>query len=278
MAKIFLSSTSKDLQAYRAEVAQAINALPGFECEQMENWGAVNAAPADYDAAKVAECDLVVLLIGAIYGECPSGSEKSFTELECEKAVELDKPRIAFVASGKFKPDLELMDSLPADDLAKRKAFKECVRQERIWAEFTDPHQLANQVTQAILKWQEEMRQAALDKFLNHTIETNSEISLRGVMQTERQVAVKLDEVYVSLKTEREVHRSSFQSIERLPPYITGADFEESVPIPGSRVRWAERAETRTEKVDLAEAVREHRRIVILGDPGAGKTTLMRFL
>ncbi len=285
MVKVFLSSTSKDLREYRAEVAKAINGLPDFECIQMEDWGAVSASPADYCDAKVAECDLFVLLIGAIYGDCPPGSDKSFTELEYLKAVELDKDRIVFVASGKFKPDLELMDSLPVDDLSKRKAFKECVSKERIWAEFSDPHQLANQITKAILKWQEELRQASLSRFLKHTIETNSEISLRGVMQTERQVAVKLDEVYVSLKTEREVRRraSKIHAGEdwkkAISEMLEDEGFDESVPIPGSRVRWLERAtETRTEKVDLAEAVRQHNRVVILGDPGAGKTTLMRFL
>ena len=290
MTKVFLSSTSKDLSDYRQKVAAAINDLADFECIQMETWGAVNARPADYDAAKVAECDLFVLLLGAIYGECKPGTEKSFTELEYDQAVELDKPRIAFSASDDCQFPRSVTKSRPAGDSERLEAFCQRVRQERIWAEFIDPHQLANQVTKAILKWQEESRQAALERFLTHTIETNSQISLRGVMQIERQVAVELDEVYVSLKTEREVQETRIgfgrMKVALLPVGKDGRllinppedDFKEIAPIPGSRVRWAERAETRTEKVDLAEAVREHRRIVILGDPGAGKTTLMRFL
>lgn len=40
MRKVFLSSTAKDLYAYRDKVAAAINRLDGFKCIRMEEFGA----------------------------------------------------------------------------------------------------------------------------------------------------------------------------------------------------------------------------------------------
>ncbi len=40
MYKVFLSSTSRDLEAYREAVHRAIDGLPGFSLVKMEDFGA----------------------------------------------------------------------------------------------------------------------------------------------------------------------------------------------------------------------------------------------
>jgi hypothetical protein len=54
MHQVFLSSTARDLTAYRDAVTDAINRL-GFHCVRMEDFGA-RAAPADdFCQAKIAK-------------------------------------------------------------------------------------------------------------------------------------------------------------------------------------------------------------------------------
>lgn len=108
-------------------------------------------------------------------------------------------------------------------------------------------------------------RALAREKYLEHIVQTNTYMDPRGIMQTHRSVTLRLDEVYVSLTVEREPDWASKRLLDR-------GDATEA-----ERLRIMAR-EPRSERVDLAHAVRESRRAVILGDPGAGKTTLTRFL
>jgi HEAT repeat protein len=88
-------------------------------------------------------------------------------------------------------------------------------------------------------------------------------------MQTERGINLPLDEVYVSLTAERRVVReSSFRG-------LLGDEDSEGTDF-GRLERKQE--SPRSVPVELEVAVSQHARLVFLGDPGAGKTTLMRFL
>lgn len=87
-------------------------------------------------------------------------------------------------------------------------------------------------------------------------------------MQTERGINLPLDEVYVSLTAERrELHSS-------LADFGLGEDDRE----PDTVKRERKQESVRSVPVELEAAVSQHARLVFLGDPGAGKTTLMRFL
>ncbi len=98
----------------------------------------------------------------------------------------------------------------------------------------------------------------------------------RGVNQTLKTVTVPLDEVYVSLVAERE-ERNDFKpapldDLERIE-----LEFGDVQP-----KGWAELTRLNRKKVSvniaLPEAVRASSRIILLGAPGSGKTTLTRFL
>jgi hypothetical protein len=47
---------------------------------------------------RVVECDLFAIILGHQHGTCPDGSEKSYTELQYDKAVGLKKTLFIFVA------------------------------------------------------------------------------------------------------------------------------------------------------------------------------------
>ena len=86
----------------------------------------------------------------------------------------------------------------------------------------------------------------------------NSYIDPRGIPQTERQVVVPLDSVYVGLTAVED------RGID------DAASFDE-------RYLLSRQAPTDEQEADLAEVLK-HSGVVLLGDPGSGKTTILRYI
>ncbi len=118
----------------------------------------------------------------------------------------------------------------------------------------------------------------ACNKYLQYLIEANSYIDPRGIMQTRRSVALKLDDVYVSLNIEPDVLTidagiARRQMLADARNMLGESEAEDKV-----HTETINEAYLRQEPIELATAVRENTRLIILGDPGTGKTTLLRFL
>src|SRR5258708_4596507 len=150
--KVFLSSTGRDLKAYREAAFRAIQGL-GLLCVRMEDFHGPAAKIEDFDDQRIAECDLFVIILGHLHGTCPEGSDKSYTELEYETAVKLDKPRFLFVAH----EDLPLPPSLRERDVkyARQRTFREQAVKGVIRDTFTSPEDLAARVVQSIANWRQ---------------------------------------------------------------------------------------------------------------------------
>jgi hypothetical protein len=131
---VFLSSTAKDLSEYREASYHAIEGLDGFHCIRMEDFGARDWVSEEFCRAKVAECDIFVGIIGHLYGSCPEGSEKSYTEMEYDSAVRSGKPRLMFVAPDDFSIPVRLIEL--DDKRKKQSSFRERVNRDRIRADF----------------------------------------------------------------------------------------------------------------------------------------------
>lgn len=143
--------------------------------------------------------------------------------------------------------------------------------------------------------------------YLDNLLKQCANLNPRGIPQTVRAVTLPLDEVYVSLTAERTMRRISLDVTHKAPYSLFVAHEERdreaiaglhalfddegeqaSLPAqPEFHIRLPDNAaqfdltnlfSTFTEKADLPKIIRESDKAVILGDPGAGKTTLMKFL
>lgn len=161
MIKVFLSSTGRDLQAYRDAVHAAIGRLDGFCCLRMEDFGAVDREPLGYCRDRVGQADVLVGVIGHLYGSTPPDDLRSFTEHEYDAAENAGLPCLMFVAPEEFPVPAGLQES---DSLRERQqAFRTRVMDERIAASFGSPTDLASRVVESLSNW---ARQRAVSKVL----------------------------------------------------------------------------------------------------------------
>jgi hypothetical protein len=105
LAKVYVSSTYTDLVEQREAVARQVAKLRGYQLVAMENYVASDQRPLQQCLDDVAACDVYVGIFAWRYGFVPPASEnpeqRSITELEYRKALELKKTCLIFLLSDK---------------------------------------------------------------------------------------------------------------------------------------------------------------------------------
>lgn len=144
----FLSSTGRDLGAFRQAVFEAVNGLDGWKCVRMEDFGARARPIHVFDAEAIGRCQLFIGILGHRYGEIPDGHAASYTEQEYAAALALGLPRLMFL-SAERPPGTQGTDE-PEAKRRKQEAFRERVRQDQLAGLFSTPAELAAQVLKAI--------------------------------------------------------------------------------------------------------------------------------
>lgn len=137
---IFLSSTYDDLKEYRQKAMEVIVSLKQTY-EGMEFFGADARTPLDVMLDKLSYCQLYIGIIGMRYGSVDKTSQKSYTEIEYEKARELGIPCLIYIideenalVAPKYVDRGELADKLDA--------FKNKLRSEHVVKRFISPESL----------------------------------------------------------------------------------------------------------------------------------------
>jgi len=173
--KVFLSSTGRDLKAYREAAFNAIQGLH-LHCVRMEDFHGPDIKIEDFDDQRIDECDLFVIILGHLHGTCPEGSEKSYTELEYETAQRLKKPCFLFLAPEDFSFKANLIEG--EDKRTKQHAFRDRAVKGVIRNTFNSPEDLAAQIAQAIHVWRHPPEKSTGDHVLDspgehRTFQTN---------------------------------------------------------------------------------------------------------
>jgi len=154
MANVFLSSTFTELEEYRKSAAAAIDQY-GHVCVRMETFPAADREISDFCRQKIKEAELVILLLGKLYGTLIPGSNISYTEYEFDVAVELRVPILVFYALRSAPTRIqEALDAGAGDYTELKQRQEEFLKTKalrgRVARPYRDPNDLKFQIGHSI--------------------------------------------------------------------------------------------------------------------------------
>ncbi len=152
---VFLSSTAKDLTAYRNAVHARLSKLEYFRVVWQEHFDAQDAQAYDYCRDCATTADIYVGLIGMRRGWEPKkdGTDRSITELEHDWAEEAGKPRLLYVAPETFSVPGNLWQT--EAEHQRQLTFRQRMKSERIVSQtgFDTPELLATTIVERLLTY-----------------------------------------------------------------------------------------------------------------------------
>jgi formylglycine-generating enzyme required for sulfatase activity len=270
---VFISSTSDDLKEHREQAAKAALAS-GFAPHMMEYFPASGHAPSlSACLEEVAKAEVVVVLVAHRYGWVPDAAEnpdkKSITWLECEHAWRVTKKEVlAFLVDPDYPWPAELREDYRLVKERKKPGIVEEVdrNEERLEefkkelsgyfrGTFTDAASVRPVVSEALWAWRlRHLTMAAV-------ADQDSDSYLEALQDQTRQIRIK------GLNT------------KRAEPYFFGID---EIYIPLTTLasqdlvrKGAPEDMERHRRIFLEQALSQ-RKVVIVGDPGSGKSTFLR--
>jgi formylglycine-generating enzyme required for sulfatase activity len=275
MNKVFISSTESDLAEARREARDAA-LKTGFHPVMFEHWPASGGrVPLEACREAVLSCDLLVVIVAHRYGwappEQPAGNHKSITRLECEWAAEAGKEIIAFLIDEQAPWATDLREEYAATlavlkgtptlaeiaairrNVEELKIFKDWLASKGVRAKFRSAPDLRGEIIAALNDWRlrrvgstslETVEEDATPaRYLRHLFEITRYIDIRGLrVGSGKAHQFSIEELYIPLG----LKGASQSSAARIPAAL------------GLRT------------------LLNRPRLVIIGDPGSGKTTLVR--
>ena len=245
----FLSSTGADLRAYREAASLAIQKLDGWKCIRMEDFGARDWDVDSFCRVRAKECDLFVGIIGHRFGDGPKGGKESYTQREYRAARAAKKPILLYLAPDDFSIPANLTEA--AWKIKAQQKFRKELKDSKehiIDTGFSSPAHLASQVVTGVSNWERkqsgETGRMDTAPYLTALREETAYIDIRGLRVGNEAVhRFPIDELYTPLTT------------------VLAGEERDSMK--------------RQEPVPLQRAL-ENRCVVLVGDPGAGKSTFLR--
>ncbi|MBK8021456.1 MAG: SUMF1/EgtB/PvdO family nonheme iron enzyme [Chloroflexi bacterium] len=261
---VFISSTSLDLPEYRRAVSEAILML-GLFPSGMEHWAVGDENAVQLCRRKIDDAEIYLGIYAYRYGWRPHGyGDKSITELEYDWATERGIPRLRFIMADSHPwPESEK----EKDDQEALGAFKTRLKQEVVGF-FTTPDDLKAQVIAALAGYAAGANAATLTPYLRALHHASLQSGLLRALDPRTNDpsyggrAVTVDQVYVPLHLQQLVRRDDDGTI------LSGVLGHEGAPD----------AERDLSALTAMEAANGIDRLVLLGDPGSGKSTFVNFL
>jgi len=275
LLRVFLSYTAEDLHPHARAVVTALRTL--YEIEDHVEWPANGRRSVAECRRRVAECDVLVVLVAHRYGWVPSvaeqgDGERSITWLEVDEARKLGRPVLPFLV----EPDHDwspkyiekLSDAVAGERLERFKG----VLNSSIRAHFTTPDSASNAVQRALTDEARRLANSAgpssppigaateFDDYREALERSLRRVKLLGFGE-QFTVTMPIADLWVPLRIS--IPRSFIEDGDK---YDHAARELRAEIVQETRVEDAFR---RAREFDL-------RAVVLLGDPGAGKTTAAR--
>ncbi|MFC3895342.1 DUF4062 domain-containing protein [Lentzea rhizosphaerae] len=285
--RVYVSSTFLDLQECREVVHRTLRRLQ-IDDVAMEYYVAEPDRPVDVCLRDVRSCDVYLGIFAWRYGHVPDGYQQSITELEYRAAIDADKPCLIFLLDENaswprpfMDRDPEAIEKLRAElserhtpshfRVAADLGIEVATALHRYMTSADDPARRLGQLDPAVvtayyLRLQKEYGRLDLDALTPPEREEYLQILLESVFVEqyvrEDPPPVKLPpELLQRLQAEGEIDEAA------LPEGVDLADLRAA--------QESYRAKPQRPVLDVVMGADRH--VVVLGDPGAGKSTLARF-
>ena len=147
---VFLSSTKYDLEDEREAVLEVIRKL-NLQHDCMEYFGARHDQPLDVCLKEVRESDILVIIIGHLYGSLVPGRDISYTEAEYQEGYRLGKPCLVYFRDENVPILPRFIESDPKK-IELLKKFKEELRFRHTIMNFKSPTDLSASVSSDLIR------------------------------------------------------------------------------------------------------------------------------
>ncbi len=281
---IFLSSTSDDLTEHRLRVAHAVESLRQHPV-RMGTFAAEPGVPLEVCREKASSADALVVILAHRYGWVPSEDEggdgkKSITWYEVEAARAAGKPVFAFLVDPEYawagaaeqdrlteaKTDAEALKVVSA--VRGLKAFKDFIDATVTRKTFTTPDDLAAKVTSSLFPWLLDQALGERTAAPGQGSQPPPEVDLTPYLEA---LINRTDHIDIRGIGTRHAQGASRCAIERLYTPLSSRTADKATDDAADLVHGLHHR-----PVSLADLVPRHDRLLIEGQPGAGKTTFLR--
>lgn len=293
--RAFVSSTFTDLRECREQVRKTLQRL-GVADVAMETYTAEETRPVDKCLADVRSCDVYIGLFAWRYGYVPDGHQHSITELEYRAAGAAGIPRLVFLLREDAPWPPTLMDlGNPAQD--RIRALRSELATAHVCEFFSSAQDLRSAVSETVGRWMHSTGHgsdakpgitaatvSAWNAYNRRLTEQYHGLDLDALTPPDREeyLQIQLREIFVepnvredvppaelSKELQRKLQDAAELSSSDVPKGLDRQDLEDA--------RRTYRARPATPAFDVLTSVAQ-RACVLLGDPGAGKSTLARYV
>jgi HEAT repeat protein len=274
---VYVSATSLDLPRHREAVRQAIRRA---DCAPVESYSADTRAPLEKCLDDVENSDIYVGIFAYRYGHIPPGESLSITELEYRKAIELGKPCLIFVLHEDALWAPRLVDK--GEAAVKLAALHDDLTRKHVVYYFKDVDDLAKAVTDALMTYRTIDAPGPTGAGMSPVAQP-SEWAPYFRRLAERYLGVEMQALMLRPRTA--TLRIPLTSLFLEPNTHEDADAE-------SPNGWNYPASEGEQELSIAATPTtppstplfdtltnpKYDRVVLLGDPGAGKSAVARYL